>query len=425
VTSTYYTELHCHSAYSFGDGASTPEELAARAAELGYPAFAITDHDGVWGAMEFACACKPMGVRPIVGAEMTVSVPEPGGRLDEGRRHLTLLVETQEGWHNLCRLVTEAHRETRPVPEREPLQPTIRLEEIERRARGLVCLSGCARQGILAGRWASGEGRAAPALARRLLAAFGPERFRVELQRPFWRHDRALNRWLAELAGRLGVPCVATGNVHMHDRSRAALQDALVAVRLGGTLEETEPDRRGNTTSHLASPAEMADRFRDHPDAVAESGRLAERLGFELDRDLGYRYPGSEDPGADHALAEICRARLEHRYAGMPEHAEALGRLEEELRVIRALGLSGFFLLHYDILELAREVAVEVRGPDSARMLLPPGRGRGSSVSSVVCYLTGLSHIDPVRNGLFLGRFLNEEVTEMPDIDLDFPRDLR
>src|SRR5207302_4487785 len=112
-------------------------------------------------------------------------------------------------------------------------------------------------------------------------------------------------------------------------------------------------------------------------------------------------------------------------YAGTPEHAEALPRLEEELRVIEALGLAGFFLLHRDLLELAREVAVEVRGPDTARALLPPGRGRCSSVSSIVCYLTGLSHVDPIRNQLLLGRFLNEELTALPDIDLDFPRDVR
>ena len=169
----------------------------------------------------------------------------------------------------------------------------------------------------------------------------------------------------------------------------------------------------------------MAARFAEHPDAVAESARIAERLGFDLTRDLGYRYPGSEDPDADRTLAEICGARLDHRYAGGRERRRARRRLEEELEVIRSLRLSGFFLLHFDILELAREVAAEVRGPDSARALLPPGRGRGSSVSSIVCYLTGLSHVDPVRNGLFLGRFLNEEITEAPDIDLDFPRDIR
>src|SRR3954470_2270266 len=422
-----YVELHCHSAYSFGDGASAPEELVHRAAELGYEALALTDHDGVWGAMEFAQACESFGVRPIVGAEMTVTDANP-----EPPIHVTLLVESADGWRNLCRLVTEAHRDTRPHPDREPLPPSLSLDSLTERAEGLVCLSGCARDGALAahferagGRPAAADAAAAMEIGRRLVAAFGRERLRVELQRPFWRHDRARNRWLAGLAERLGVPCVATGDVHMHDPSRAALQDVLCAVRLGGTLEETEPRRRGNGTAYLAPAAQMAARFADHPEAVAESGRLAKRLRFDLTKDLGYRYPGSEDPGADRTLAEICRARLEHRYAGEPEHVEASRRLEDELALIRKLGLSGFLLLHYDILELAREVAAEGRGPDSARSLLPPGRGRGSSVSSLLCYLTGLSHVDPVRNGLFLGRFLNEEISEAPDIDLDFPRDIR
>ncbi|MGH2965815.1 MAG: DNA polymerase III subunit alpha [Solirubrobacterales bacterium] len=419
-------ELHCHSAYSFGDGASAPEELAQTAAALGHEALALTDHDGVWGAMEFAQACKSFGVRPIVGAEMTIQ-----GSPDH-RFHLTLLVESREGWRNLCRLITEAHHGTRPAPGRELLPPALPLSSLEERAGGLVCLSGCARDGALAGRFERAGGRpraadaaAADALGRRLAGAFGRDRFRIELQRPFWRFDQARNRWLVDLAERLGVDCVATGDVHMHHPSRTPLQDALVAARLGGTLEETEPERRGNSSAHLLTPAEAAARFADHPEAVAESRRIAERLEFDLTRDLGYRYPGSEDPGTDRALAEITRARLEHRYAGEREYREAQSRLEDELRLIRSLQLSGFLLLHYDILELAREVAAEVRGPDSARGLLPPGRGRGSSVSSIVCYLTGLSHVDPVRSGLFLGRFLNEEITEAPDIDLDFPRDIR
>jgi error-prone DNA polymerase len=436
-----YVELHAHSAFSFGDGASLPDELALAAANLGYEAIAITDHDGVWGAMEFARSCRALGVRPIVGCELTVydgeapphlRDPDWRGNCSPGCFHLTLLVEDAAGWRNLCRLVTEAHRGTRPKPDREPLPPAVSLAEVERRAEGLVGLSGCARDGALAGTFERAGGHPSPAdaaaaeaLGRRLAAAFGRDRFRVELQRPLWRWDRARNRWLERLAERLGVPCVATGNVHMHDRSRAQLQDTLAAVRLHGSLEETESNRRGNHTSCLASAEAMRNRFADHPEAVAETGRLAERLRFDLTRDLGYQYPGSEDPDADRALAEICRARLEHRYARTREHDQAQRRLEDELRVVRELHLSGFFLLHYDILELAREVAAEVRTPDSARMLLPPGRGRGSSVSSVVCYLTGLSHIDPVRNKLFLGRFLNEEITEAPDIDIDFPRDIR
>ena len=419
-----YIELHAHSAFSFLDGASTPMELAAAAAEAGYPAFALTDHDGVWGSMEFAHACRGFGIRAITGSELTVVVgaPPAGEHV-----HLTLLVESAAGYRNLCQLLTTAHSHTRSNTGRVAGQAAVSFEELERHGEGLVCLSGCAGSGAVAGTWARGDQAGAAALARRLLAVFGRERFRVELQRPYWRRDRARNRWLAGLAERLGVPCIATGNVHSHARRRAYLQDAFVAIRLGTTLEASEPRRRGNSSSALASPAAMAKRFAEHPAAVAETLRLAERLRFDLTAELGYRYPGSENPGADRELAEVCRVRLDERYGGAKtkRRGEAASRLEAELATIGKLGLAGFFLLHRDLLELAREVACEVRGPESARGVLPPGRGRGSSVSSIVCYLTGLSHIDPVENGLFAGRFLNDEATAMPDIDLDFPRDIR
>jgi error-prone DNA polymerase len=424
-----YVELHAHSAFSFLDGASHPVELAAEAVRQGHGAMALTDHDGLHGAMEFAQAARAYGLRPITGAELT---------LDDGS-HITLLCETKRGYSNLCRLITKAHEGTRrwsrePQRDRGPLEgrqdpidgeAAVALEEVERRAEGLVCLSGCARDGAVASLVERDEHAAAAAVARRLLAAFGRERLRIELQRPFWRRDRRRNRHLAQLAERLEVPCVATGNVHVHERARVVLQDAMVAVRAGATLDESEPVRRGNSSHALASPERMAERFADHPDAVLETERLAERLTFDLTEDLGYRYPGAEDPSADRNLAELCRARLGERYARRRTRAEAERRLEEELRVIRHLGLSGFFLLHRDMLELAREVAAEVRGPESARALLPPGRGRGSSVASIVCYLTGLSHVDPIENELMLGRFLNEELTALPDIDLDFPRDVR
>jgi error-prone DNA polymerase len=416
-----YIELHAHSAFSFLDGASTPMELAAAAADRGYPAFALTDHDGVWGSMELAHACRGLGVRAITGSEVTVAMGPQNA-------HLTLLVENALGYRNLCRLLSKAHSHTRDNTGRTAEQPWVELGQVAEHADGLVCLSGCAGDGVVAGAWARGDPAGAASSARRLLAAFGRDRFRIELQRPYWRHDRARNRWLAGLAARLGVPCVATGNVHSHDRRRTHLQDALVAVRLRTTLEASEPLRRGNSSSALASPQAMATRFAEHPEAVAETLRLAERLRFDLTADLGYSYPGSENPDADRELGEICKGLLVDRYPDPAELAKADARLEEELRTIRIRGLSGFFLLHRDLLELAREVAVEVRGPASARSIMPPGRGRGSSVSSIVCFLTGLSHIDPVERDLFSGRFLNAEVNEdtvAPDIDLDFPRDIR
>jgi error-prone DNA polymerase len=427
---TPYVELHAHSAFSFLDGASTPAELASAAAALGYEAFALTDHDGVWGSMELVQACKEIeacgevAIKPITGAEVTV-------RAAQGEyRHLTLLAQDATGYRNLCRLLTAAHSHTRDSRARTAGQPWVSLEQVEERAAGLVCLSGCAGEGAVASAWERGDAAAGAAMARRLLGIFGRDRFRVELQRPFWRRDRSRNRWLAGLAERLGVATVATGNVHSHAKRRAHLQDAFVATRLGMTLEESEALRRGNSSSALASPQKMAERFAEHPGAVIETLRLAERLEFDLSRELGYRYPRAEEPGVDRKLAELCRALLTERYAGSPHRRKAEAELEKELQTIRGLGLSGFFLLHHDLLLLAREVAAEVRGPDSARSILPPGRGRGSSVSSIVCYLTGLSHIDPVANDLNSSRFLNEEVGKqagatMPDIDLDFPRDIR
>ncbi len=410
-----YVELHCHSAYSFLDGASSPQELAAAAAEQGHAALALTDHDGLHGAMELAQAAKPLGVRPITGAELT---------LEDGS-HLTLLCETRAGYRNLCRLLTAAYAGTRPKKGAEPLPPLTTYATLKIHAEGLVCLSGCARHGAVARALEADRHADAAAAARRLHAIFGSAGLRIELQRPFARYDRRRNRLLAQLAQRLGVPAVATGNVHAHSRARTHLQDAFVAVALGRALDECEPQRRGNSSHVLAPPEAMAARFAEHPDAVAETARLAERLTFDLTADLGYAYPGSEDPDADRKLAELCAHRLAERYPCEPLRSRAQARLHEELRVIGHLGLAGFFLLHRDLLELAREVAVEVRGPDTVRALLPPGRGRGSSVASIVCHLTGLSHIDPLENELHLGRFLNEELTALPDIDLDFPRDIR
>jgi error-prone DNA polymerase len=412
-----YVELHAHSAFSFLDGASTPLELASAANSLGYTAFALTDHDGVWGSREFAEACRGLPLRAITGAELTLAL----GSTE--RVHITLLVEDAGGYRNLCRLLTAAHSHTRDSAARTATQPWATLEQVAEHAEGLLCLSGCARQGALAAAWERRGTAAGERLARQLLAIFGRERFRVELQRPYWRHDRARNRWLSLLASRLGVPCVATGNVHSHNRRRSRLQDALVAVARGETLEESEPWRRGNRSSALVSPGKMAARFAEHPAAVTETVRLAERLQFDLTRELGYRYPERSD--ADHVLAELCRQRLLASYTGSSDWPAAETRLDQELATIRHLGLSGFFLLHHELLELAREVASEVRGRGSVRELLPPGRGRGSSVSSIVCYLTGLSHIDPVKANLFSGRFLTDGATSIPDIDLDFPRDIR
>jgi error-prone DNA polymerase len=405
-----YVELHCHSAYSFLDGVSLPQELALRAGELGHAALALTDHNSVSGSMELAQVANEYGVRAIHGAEIDLV----------GGRHITLLVRDGRGWSNLCRIITLAHAHTREgARRRERAEASVEEQAVLEHAEGLVCLTGCAGRSVI------GSPIDDEPTARRLLDAFGAENLRVELQRPYARHDRARNRALQALGRRLGVACVATGDVHAHAHSRAELQDAFVALRHHATLDASEPLRRGNHSHVMSTPRAMASRFADHPEAVRETLLLAERLTFDLTKDLGYRYPGAEDRGAERRLAELCAARLQERFSSSVVRAEAQARLEQELRVISELELAGFFLLHHDMLELAREVALEVRGPGSVRALLAPGRGRGSSVSSLVCYLIGLSHIDPIANKLALGRFLHEDLRGLPDIDLDFPREVR
>jgi error-prone DNA polymerase len=403
-----FVELHCHSAYSFLDGASHPEELAARAAELGYEALALTDHDGVYGSLEFAHAAKAFGVRAITGAEVTLS---------DGS-HITLLVETPRGYANLCRLLTVAHAGTRPKPT-EPVPPSLDRHLFAAHNEGLICLSGCARDGLAVRN---------PNGAAELAAVFGRDRFFVELQRPYERGDARRNNKLRQLAETIGVQTVATGNVHAHNRRRALLQDAMVAIRHRGSLEAAEQERRGNHECVLMTPEQAFERFPRDREAVERTAGLAERLAFDLTQELGYRYPDFSDRD-DPAIAEltrVCNRAFEARYpSNTVLQGQARVRLNEELALIDELGLAGFFLLHWEVLELAADVAREVRGRESPRHSLPPGRGRGSSVGSLVCYLTGLSHVDPVAANLSLGRFLNRELDSVPDIDLDFPRDIR
>jgi len=410
-----YIELHCHSAYSFLDGASLPEQLALTAANLGYPALALTDHNGIYGAMAFAQEAKSLGLQAITGAEVTLA---------DGS-HATLLAETPQGYANLCRLVTEAH-----LGRADRRDPRLEFAALEARHEGLIVLSGC-RDGLLP-RLLRTQGRAAArARAERCRAVFGRENFFVELQRNYVRGDLALTRALRDLAAdaRLGV--VASGDVHYHARERHRLHDVLVAIRHRTTLDGSHSVRRPNSEFLLRPPHEVVALFADCPDAVATTIALAERCrAFDLTRDLGYGFPdfrGADRTPAPRALAELCRARLEQRYAPGSEHrSEAERRLEQELTLIERHQLSGFFLVYHDLFDLAREVAADVRrGSRRATGNLLPGRGRGSSVSSIVCYLLGLSHIDPVANRLFLGRFLNETLASVPDIDLDFPREIR
>ena len=436
VSTPPYIELHCHSGFSFLDGASHPEELVFRACELGYPALALTDHNGLYGSMEFAQTARPEGLQPITGAEVTLALDIPGvprglDGLDAADQdgdplargcHMTLLAETPAGYANLCRLLSEAHLES------DRGRPTLPLSSLFARTEGLIALTGCRRGPLLVA--LEDSVATAELLVRRLQSAFGDGQLYVELQDNQEKGDGYRNRSLGRLADRLGIPVVATGNVHYHRPERHRLQDVFVSIRNRTTLNGSHAQRRANARFYLASPREMASRFEGRPDALAHTLDIAERCAaFDLTKDLGYTFPdfeGSDRGGAMETLAAICLVKLDERYGGSKLEDEARERLHQELALVDLHGLGGFFLVYRDIMELACEVAADIRGnAPRAHAGLPPGRGRGSSVSSIICYLIGLSHVDPVKTNLFLGRFLNEAMRSVPDIDLDFPRDIR
>ncbi len=444
---TDYVELHLHTAFSFLDGASLPEEMIGRAKELGYRALAVTDHDGVYGAMEFAKAADAVGIFPITGAEMTLT--------DE--THLTLLAESYTGYANLCQLITEAHR----LPPGSPIQrltfsadeedggldlslrgigkpyPHYRAEERLPRldpellatwGEGIILLTGC-RLGKLSQLVDAGDLYAARMLLEQYIAWLGRDSVFVELQHNKVHGDVQRIHTLVRLADELGLRYVATANVHYHLPDRHRLQDVLVAIHHRTTLDNSHQLRRPNGEFYLRSAEEMTQLFHQWPEALSNTVAIAERCRkFDLANDLAYVFPDYPSPDGsppDDYLRKVCYEELHVRYPG--DKTEAIRRIDEELSIIAKHKLAGFFLLYRDLLILAAEIALEVRGRKSPRTIanLPPGRGRGSSVSSIVCYLIGLSHVDPIAHNLFFGRFLNEELNSIPDIDLDFPREIR
>jgi error-prone DNA polymerase len=449
-----YVELHLHTAYSLLDGASLPEEIIDRAVELDYQALAVTDHNGLYGAMEFAQAAKAAGIQPITGAEIT---------LTDGS-HLTLLAESSTGYANLSRLITSAYRDGangtcgHPVGEalrglpggqgRPPLpsnkhnnerhanqdnrlNPQLNPDLLSVHAGGLILLTGC-RKGKLAQLVDAGDIPAAEELLHTYIDWFGKNNVYVELQQNLVYGDTRRVHQMVRLAKKAGLPYVATGNVHYHRRERHRLQDVLVAIKNRTTLDGSHKERRPNCEFDLQPAAQVAVRFASYPEALDATLEIAERCaGFDLTTDLNYAFPDHPTENGEtqaEVLERVCREAMEERYPpGSDLRARAEARLQQELDLIQKHQLSGFFLIYRDLMKLAEEVAEEVRGPSLARRhsMLPPGRGRGSSVGSIVCYLIGLSHVDPLEHNLFLGRFLNEDLVSVPDIDLDFPRDIR
>jgi error-prone DNA polymerase len=431
-----YAELHCHSYYSFHDGASSLEELLVRAKGLGYRALALTDHNNLCGAMRFARLTRSSGsgsspgigleIRGIIGVELSL----------KGGSHLTLLAQDRQGYRNLCRLITAAHSTgERDTPELVP-------QLLPEYAAGLIVLSGCT-QGELSQLVVRSRFNEARTLIRQYLDWFGSNNYYLELQQNQAPGDSERNRRLISLARALGVKLVATGNVHYHVRERSQLQDCLVAIRHCKSLEETHRERRANSEYYLRPVSEIEALFQECPEAVQNTVDIADRCMFDLTGDLSYTFPdypvpesympdsGSypEDSGnypVDSYLEKLCYEAAVRRYGSVTP--EVRRRLEEEFGLIRKYKLSGFLLMYHEVIKLGREVMIEqgLSDPSLTVEENPPGRGRGSSVSLLIGYLIGLSHIDPLKYKLSLERFLPADtMSNVPDIDLDFPRSIR
>ena len=405
-----YVELHAKSFYSFGVGASHVHELLAQAREYEYPALALTDTN-LCGALEFARLANSLGIRPITGGELT---------LIDGTR-LTLLAKTRDGYSNISRLFTTANATDRREPRLDPAL-------LSHHSEGVILLTG-GRAGRLSKLAVDGRLGEAGELLKQHLDWYGPGSVYVELQRNLLHGDTDRNRKLVRVAGEIGVPVVATNDVHYHRPERSRLQDALVAAKLNTTIDQALPHLRPNHHFHLKSHAQMARLFAEQPEAISNTLRVAERCEFDLGRDLGYTLPDAAVPEgytAQSYLQRLCFEAAARRYGGsLPLRVKE--RLQEEFRLIKHLNLAGFLLLYREIALVAQRI-MEERGlvdPETPVEERPPGRGRGSSVALLVGYLIGISHVDPLKWDLTLERFISEDMTTLPDIDLDFPRGLR
>lgn len=393
-----YIELHAASAFSFLEAASDPEALVARAAALGYPALAVLDRDGVYGAPRTYMAAKAAGLKAIVGAELTMRALPPGSSTSMPRPpflwRLPVLVASRVGYRHLCRLITRMKLRS------DKGEGALTLEELEGSTEGLIAFGGRA---LLSGA-AYGVG----GLLERLVGLFGPSQVYVELQRHYLRDEEADNQALLALAAAYRVPVLATNGVRFATPAERPLFDTLTCIRHKTTLARAGQRLARNAEHYVKSPAEMAALFADLPSAVHASGELVERLDFTM-RDLGYRFPDYPMPPGETMtsfLRHITAVGARERFRPLTTRAQA--QLTRELDLIEKLDLAGYFLIVWDIVNFCRQQGILVQG-------------RGSAANSAVCYSLGITAIDPVKMELLFERFLSEERGEWPDIDLDLP----
>ncbi len=388
--SSGYIELRCCSAFSFLAGASLPEDLIERAAALGYPALALGDRDGVYGAPRFHQAAKRAGLRALVGAALTLEdqprLPTPGS--------VYLLVANRTGYHNLCTLITQTKLR---APKGESVAT---WDDLEGHTDGLICLA----RDVLS--LPTTNNLATNKLSH--LQRLFPDRLYIDLRRHLDPDEERLNRTLIAVAEHFRLPLVATNDVCHTTRAGRRLLDVLTCIRHKTTLDAAGRRLLKNAERHLKSPAEMAALFRDLPEAIANTRRIAEQCEFTL-ANLGYRFPEYPLPPGETSISylrQLTYAGARERYGTITPRVRR--QLEHELAIIGKLDLAGYFLIVWDIVRFCREQKILAQG-------------RGSAANSAVCYALGITAVDAVGMELLFERFLSEERGEWPDIDIDLP----
>ena len=399
-----YAELHCHSNFSFLDGASHPEELVEEAARLGLEALALTDHDGFYGVVRFAEAAREVGMPTVFGAELSLGLTRPqNGEADPEGHHLVVLARDPLGYARLARAISTAQ-----LRGREKGKPVYALSELAQLHGGhWVVLTGCRKGAVPNALVRDGPAAAARALAD-LVAWFGADNVVVEL----WDHgdplDSARNDALVQLATRAGVECVATNNVHYAHPSRRPLATALAAVRSRRSLDDIDGWLPAASTAHLRAGFEQHQVFRRYPGVIERAAALGLACAFDLQLVAPNLppYPCPEGSSEMQELRRLTEEGARRRYGDRDGNEAAYAQIDHELDLIEALGFPGYFLIVWDIVEFCRRSNIYCQG-------------RGSAANSAVCYALGITNADAVSLGLLFERFLSPERDGPPDIDID------
>ena len=405
-----FTHLHLHSEYSLLDGACRIEDIPKAVREAGMNAVALTDFGALYGAVAFFKACKAEGVKAIIGCEICV-IPDAEDGIPADRRpaHLVLLVKNQTGYENLSELISRSFARTS-----QNELPAVDHKTLARLHDGLIALSGCA-EGEIPRAIRAGDRSKARELALWYASAFGKGNFYLEIERHGLAGERAVNETLAEFSRELHIPPVAANDVHYLSREDAELRRVLNAIRDGATVEDGALADGGQCD--LKTPSEMASLFRDLPEAIANTEVIAEACDFSFSFDTYHLpvYPTPDGRSADEYLRALCLDGLKARRDGnfLTDGYDYETRLDYELRVIREMGFSDYYLIVWDFVHYAK------------RMKIPVGPGRGSGVGSLAAYLLGITDVDPLPFGLLFERFLNPERVSMPDFDIDFADERR